>query len=73
MLANLRDCFCFGDEIVVLHIDSCASIVGFRDVVGKTVKVAKYDGLVRIVKAAALALRCSCDYDLSQFTFVLHC
>ena len=75
MLANL--CDWFGDEIVVLHIDDCASIVDFRDVVGKTVIVVKYDGVddesiktvVRRVKAATVALRRSCDYDLSQFMF----
>ena len=34
MLANL--CDYFGEKIVVLHIEGCASILGFRDVVGKT-------------------------------------
>ena len=75
MLANL--CDYFGEKIVVLHIDGCASIVGFRDVVGKTVKMVKYDGVddesveivVRRVKAEVLALPRSNDYDLSYFTF----
>ena len=75
MLANL--CDYFGEEIVVLHIEGCASIVGFTDGVGKTVKVVKYDGVddesvetvVRRVKAEALALHRSNYYDLSQFTF----
>ena len=68
-------CDYFGGEIVVLHIEGCASIVGFTDVVGKTVKLFKYDceddesvdTVVHRVKA--LALHRSNDYDLSQFTF----
>ena len=75
ILANL--CDYFGEKVVVLHIEGCASIVGFRDVVGKTVKMVKYDGVdyesvetvVRRVKAEVLALPRSNDYDLSQFTF----
>ena len=59
------------------HVTQIASIVGFRDVVGKTVKMVKCDGVdddivetvVRRVKAEALALPSSNDYDLSQFTF----
>ena len=64
-------------KIVVLHVEGCASIVGFRDVVGKTVKMVKYDGVddesvetvVRRVKTEVLALPRSNDYGLSQFTF----
>ena len=75
MLANL--CNYFGEKIVVLHIEGCASIVGFRDVVGKTVKMVKYEGVddesvetvVRRVKAEVLAVPRSNYYDLSQFTF----
>ena len=75
MLANLCDYFV--EKIVVLHIEGCASIAGFRDVVGKTVKMVKYDGVddesvdivVRRLKAEVLALPRSNDYDLSQFTF----
>ena len=75
MLANL--CDYFGEKIVVLHIEGCASIVGFRDVVGKTMKMVKYDGVddesveivVRRVKGKVLALPRSNDYDLNQFTF----
>ena len=56
------------------HVTQIASIFGFRDVVGKTVK---YDGVddgsvetvVLRVKAEALALPRSNDFDLSQFTF----
>ena len=42
MLANL--CDYFGEKIVVLHIEGCAYIVGFRDVV-ETVKMIKYEGV----------------------------
>ena len=60
-----------------IHIEGCASIVGFTDGVGKTVKVVKYDGVdeesvetvVHRLKAEALALHRSYDYDLSQFAF----
>ena len=70
-------CDYLGENIVVLHIEGCASIVSFRDVVGKTVKMVKYDGVddesvetvVRRVKAEVLALPRSNDYGLSQFTF----
>ena len=70
MFANL--CDYFGENIVVLHIEGCASIVGFRDVVGKTLKIVNYDGVetvVRRVKAEVLALPRSNAYDLSQFMF----
>ena len=58
-------------------VTQIASIVGLRDVVGKTVKMVKYGGVdddivetvVRRVKAEALPLPRSNDYDLSQFTF----
>lgn len=32
-----------GDDVVVLNIDGCASIIGFQEFVGKVVKVAKVD------------------------------
>jgi len=79
MLANLWEYF--GEKIADLHSESCTSILGFRDVVGKTVKMVMYDGVddesvetvVRRVKAEALALPRSNDYDLSQFTFEKTC
>ena len=55
-------------KIVVLHIEGCASIVGFRNV-GKTVKYVddeSVDIVVRRMKAEALALPRSNDYDLSH-------
>ena len=58
------------------HVTQIAYIVGFRYVVGKTVKMVKYDGvdddnvetIVRKVKAEALAIPRSNDYYLSQLT-----
>ena len=70
MLGNL--CDYFGENIVVLHIEGCASIVGFRDVVGKTVKMVNCDGVETVVcrvTAEFLVLPRSNDYDLSQFMF----
>ena len=31
----------FGEEIVVLHLEGCSSVVGFRKFVGKTLKLVK--------------------------------
>ena len=33
----------FGDEVVILCIDGCASIIGFQEFVGKILKIAKVD------------------------------
>ena len=32
-----------GDDVVVLNIDGCASIIGFQEFIGKVMKVAKVD------------------------------
>lgn len=74
MLANLTDHF--GDEIVMLHVEGCASILGFRDYIGKSVKLVRdenvnkvhVDSVVRMVKSEVKAAS-YCDYDLSEFTF----
>ena len=33
----------FGDELLVLHIDGCDSVVGFKARSGKVIKIAKKD------------------------------
>ena len=33
-----------GSKVVVLNVDGCASILGFKDVVGKTMKLVKNSG-----------------------------
>ena len=65
-----------GDDIVVLCIDGCASIVGFREFVGKTLKIAKVDTvdeeeedtLVRRITNEARGIPFSKNYDLGDFT-----
>ena len=32
-----------GDDIIVLHLEGCASVVGFSELVGRIVKVVKVD------------------------------
>ncbi len=66
-----------GDEVVVLSIDGCASIVGFQEFVGKIFKIAKVDtvdedkedALVRKITTEACRIPFSKNYDLSEFTY----
>ena len=66
----------FGDEVVILCIDGCASIIGFQEFVGKILKIAKVDtvdeekedALVRKITAEARGIPFSKNYDLSEFT-----
>ena len=41
MLSNLIDCL--GDNTVLVRLDGCASILSFREFVGKTLKLVKLD------------------------------
>ena len=41
MLSNLVTYL--GDDIVVMHMEGCASVVGFKDIVGKSLKLVKVD------------------------------
>ena len=66
-----------GDDVVVLCIEGCASIVGFREFVGKILKVAKVDtvdeekedALVRKITTEARGIPFNNkNYDLGDFT-----
>ena len=68
----------FGDEVVVLKLHGCASIVGFKELVGKMVKIVKVDSmdedeedaLVRTIAIEARAVPFdNRKYDLGDFTF----
>ena len=67
-----------GEHIIVLRMDGCASILGFRELVGKMVKVVKLDsaeeeeedGLVRKIKREAHVIPFNNkEYDIGDFTF----
>ena len=67
---------CLGDAVITLHIHGCASIIGFPEVVGKVLNVAKLDNqddekedvLVRqIVKEANNIPFSNKNYDLDSF------
>jgi len=66
-----------GDDLVVLCIEGCASIVGFHEYIGKILKVAKVDtvdeekedAVVRKIKTEARSIPSSnTSYDLGDFT-----
>ena len=69
----------FGEEIVVLHLEGCSSVVGFRKFVGKTLKLVKLsetsdvdddvNRLVRMVKAEVRNIPLHRDYDLTIFQY----
>lgn len=65
------------DDVIVLHLDGCASIVGFRELVGKIVKVVKLDsededeedGFIRKIKTEARNIPFNNkEYDITDFT-----
>ena len=67
-----------GDDVVVLHTEGCASIVGFREFVGKILKFVKVDtvdeekedSLVRMITTEARDIPFNNKmYDLGDFTF----
>lgn len=73
MLSNLMSCL--GNEGVIIRIDGCASVIGFRETVGNTLKMVKaddndqMDDVVRQVRAEARDVEYnSANYDLSMFT-----
>ena len=74
MLSNLADCL--GDNTVLVRLDGCASILGFREFVGKAFKLVKLDekdddtidGLVKQIHSESQAMAIDIDiYDLSDF------
>lgn len=75
MFSNLTDCM--SKDIIVVRIDGCATIVGFRESVAKILKVVRVDDtdegsiatMVRQIKREARTVKYnSANYDLSEFT-----
>uniref|UniRef100_UPI00358E0907 uncharacterized protein n=1 Tax=Myxine glutinosa TaxID=7769 RepID=UPI00358E0907 len=67
-----------GDDIVVVHLEGCASVVGFRDLVGKSLKLVKVDSVnEERVDAVVRQVRCEAEsveynnavFDLGDFTY----
>jgi hypothetical protein len=76
MLANLVDHL--GQDIVVVKMEGCASVVGFRHLVGKSLNLVRVDSVdeesldavIRQVRSEAKAiLYDSANYDLGDFTY----
>ena len=74
MLCNLCDYFC--DDLLVIQVEGCSTIVGFRNHVGKILKLVnqtetpgEYDiaKLVRRVQAEVKALPLPLNHDLGSF------
>ena len=67
----------FDDEIILLHLEGCSSIIGFQTYISKTLKLVKQpevsdvdediDRLVRRVKAEVRSIPLPRDYDLNIF------
>ena len=67
-----------GNDVVVVSVDGCASVVGFRDLVGRSFKLVKVESVdeesvnavVSQVRRESLAIQYShADYDLGDFTY----
>ena len=76
MLTNLTTHL--GDDIVVVHMEGCVSVVGFRELVGKSLKLVKDKSVdeesisyvIRQVRSEARAVQHSnATYDLGDFTY----
>ena len=68
----------FGDDVIVLSIEGCASVIGFHELLGKIIKVAKLDTqdedkedvLVRQIKMEAWHMSTdNKNYALEDFTY----
>ena len=73
MLSNLINCL--GNDGVLIRVDGCASILGFRETVGSKLQMVQADDndhvedLVRQIRTEARAAKdISANYDLSAFT-----
>lgn len=75
MFSKVTDCM--SKDVIVVRVDGCATMVGFRDSVAKTLKTVKDDdtdersiaSVVRQIKHEARSVRYnSANYDLSEFT-----
>ena len=75
MLTNLTTHL--GDDIVVVRMEGCVSVVGFRELVGKSLKLVNdesvdeesFGSVIRQVRGEALAVQHSnAAYDMGDFT-----
>ena len=67
----------FGDELLVLHIEGCDSVVGFKAILGKVIKIVKIsqsmgdddemENLVRKIRSEVLAKPRKVEYKLSDY------
>ena len=67
----------FGDELIVLHIEGCDSVVGFKASLGKVIKIVKInqsmgdddelEKLVRKIRSEVMAKPRNLDYKLSDY------
>ena len=67
----------FGDELLVLHIEGCDSVVGFKASLGKMIKIGKIsqsmgdddelEKLVRKIRSEVMAKPRNVDYKLSDY------
>ena len=72
-VSNLKSYF--GDKLIVLHIEGCESVVGFKDSVGQFIKIAKKtsnddDELEKMVRKIGSEIRATPkpgNYNLSDF------
>ena len=70
---------CLGDDAIVLRMEGCATIIGFKEFASKNLKLVQTDAadeesvidvVVRTVKKEARAVKGSAtDYELAQFTY----
>ena len=75
MFSKLTDCM--SKDVIIVRVDGCATIVGFRESVATHLKVVKVDDMdeksidtvVRLIKHEARSVKYnSANYDLSEFT-----
>jgi len=75
MFSKLTDCM--SKDIIIVRVDGCVTIVGFRESVAKSLKIFKVDdtdewsigSVVRQIKHEARSIKYnSANYDLSEFT-----
>ena len=75
MFAKLTDCK--KKDVIIVRVDGCATMVGFREAVASILKVTNVtdvdessaDSVVRHIKHEARSIKCnSANYDLSEFT-----
>ena len=67
----------FGDELLVLHVEGCDSVVGFKASLGKVIKIVKIsqsvgdddelEKLVRKIRSEVVAKPRNVDYKLSDY------